>query len=106
MCGGKKSWISHGVGHHWDSLGSLSLELNQALSYLYLLSGRGLRLRGGELWSESDSDTGLRGCEMEEVLREVLQLGTTGEDRGLGTMDIPDKALDREQRKNHMNYNY
>lgn len=63
---------------------------------LYLLSGRGLSLRrGGEvLRSESDSDTGLRGGrEALEEAREVFQLGTRGEDRGLGRVDIPDRLL-------------
>lgn len=63
--------------------------------YLYLLSGRGLSLRGGgeALRSESESDTGLRGREAEEEGREVVQLWTTGEDRGLGRVDTPDRAL-------------
>lgn len=63
--------------------------------YLYLLSGRGLSRRGGgeALRSESDSDTGLRGRDAEEVGREVDQLGTIGEDWGLGRVDTPDRVL-------------
>lgn len=59
--------------------------------YLYLLSawGGGVTLR-----SESDSDTGLRGREAEEVGRDVDQVGTTGEDRGFGSVDTPDRDLE------------
>lgn len=46
-----------------------------------------------ELRSESDSDTGLRGREAEEVGRDVDQVGTTGEDRGFGRVDTPDRDL-------------
>lgn len=46
-----------------------------------------------ELWSESDSDTGLRGREAEEVGRDVDQVGATGEDRGFGRVDTPDRDL-------------
>lgn len=46
-----------------------------------------------ELWSESDSDTGLRGREAEEAGRDVDQVGTTGEDRGFGRVDMPDRDL-------------
>lgn len=69
--------------------------------YLYLLSRRGLALTGGgeALRSESDSDTGLRGREAEEVGRELVQLGSAGEDRGLGSVDIPERDLQREQKK-------
>lgn len=58
--------------------------------YLYLLSawGGGVTLR-----SESDSDTGLRGREAEEVGRDVDQVATTGEDRGFGSVDTPDRDL-------------
>lgn len=60
--------------------------------YLYLLSvwGGGVTLR-----SESDSDTGLRGREAEEVGRDVDQVGTTGEDRGFGSVDTPDRDLEK-----------
>lgn len=47
------------------------------------------------LRSESDSDTGLRGLEAEEVGREVVQVGTTGEDRGFGRVDTPDRDLEK-----------
>lgn len=46
-----------------------------------------------ELWSESESDTGLRGREAEEVGRDVDQVGATGEDRGFGRVDTPDRDL-------------
>lgn len=67
--------------------------------HLYRLSRRGLSLRGGgdALRSESDSDTGLRGLDAEEVGRElgreVDHVGTTGEDLGLGSVDTPDRDL-------------
>lgn len=63
--------------------------------YLYLLSawGGGVTLR-----SESDSDTGLRGREAEEVGRDVDQVGTTGEDRGLGSVDTPDRDLEESSK--------
>lgn len=48
-----------------------------------------------ELWSESDSDTGLRGREAEEAGRDVDQVGTTGEDRGFGRVDMPDRDLQK-----------
>lgn len=69
--------------------------------YLYRLSGRGLSLRGGgdALRSESESDTGLRGRDAEEVGREVDQVGTTGEDLGLGRVDTPDRDLGKYQHK-------
>lgn len=66
---------------------------------MYRLSRRGLSLRGGgdTLRSESDSDTGLRGRDAEEegreLGREVDQVGTTGEDLGLGRVDTPDRDL-------------
>lgn len=65
--------------------------------YLYLLSRRGLSLRGGgeALRSESESDTGRRGRDAEEVGREVDQLWATGEDRGLGRVDTPDRDLEK-----------
>lgn len=59
--------------------------------YLYLLSAWG---GGVSLRSESDSDTGLRGREAEEVGRDVDQVGTTGEDRGFGSVDTPDRDLE------------
>lgn len=69
------------------------------LPYLYLLSMRGLFLRGSgdALRSESDSDTGLRGREAEEEGRDVVQFGTMGDDRGLGRVDIPDRGLHNKQ---------
>lgn len=67
--------------------------------YLYLMSGRGPSLRGGGevLRSESDADTGRRGREAEDGAREVFQLGTRGEDRGFGMLDMPDRVLEKEQ---------
>lgn len=72
----------------------VSIELRP---YLYLLSRRGLSLRGGgeALRSESESDTGRRGRDAEEVGREVDQLWATGEDRGLGRVDTPDRDLEK-----------
>lgn len=51
------------------------------------------------LRSESESDTGLRGRDAEEVGREVDQVGTTGEDLGLGRVDTPDRDLEKYQHK-------
>lgn len=67
--------------------------------YLYLPCGCGLSLRGGgeALRSESDSDTGLRGREGEAAGREVDQLGNTGEDRGSGRVDTPDRDLGKAE---------
>lgn len=67
--------------------------------YLYLVSGRGLSLRGrgDTLRSESDSETGLRGRDAEEVGRLVGQLWAAGADRGLGRVDIPDRLLEKAQ---------
>lgn len=48
-----------------------------------------------KLWSESESDTGLRGREAEEAGRDVDQVGTTGEDRGFGRVDMPDRDLQK-----------
>lgn len=68
--------------------------------HLYRLSRWGLSLRGcgDALRSESDSDTGLRGRDAEEVGRElgceVDQVGTTGEDLGLGRVDTPERVLE------------
>lgn len=50
------------------------------------------------LRSESDSDTGLRGREAEEVGRDVDQVGTTGEDRGFGSVDTPDRDLEKSSK--------
>lgn len=53
---------------------------------------------GVTLRSESDSDTGLRGREAEEVGRDVDQVGTTGEDRGFGSVDTPDRDLEKSSK--------
>lgn len=50
------------------------------------------------LRSESDSDTGLRGREAEEVGRDVDQVGITGEDRGFGSVDTPDRDLEKSSK--------
>lgn len=68
--------------------------------HLYRLSRWGLSLRGGgdTLRSESESDTGLRGRDAEEVGREAGreadQVGPTGEDLGLGRVDTPERDLE------------
>lgn len=68
--------------------------------YLYLLSAWGLPLRGGggPSRSESESDTGRRGREAEEEGRDVVHLGGTGDDRGLGRVDIPDRGLYKKKK--------
>lgn len=74
---------------------ALSPPMGRSGRTLYLVSGRGLSLRGGgeALRSESDSDTGRRGREALEECREVVQLGPTGEDWGFGRVDIPERDL-------------
>lgn len=91
MSGGKERYLISQGSWSWD----------KSYPYLYLLSGRGLSLRGGgeALRSESDSDTGLRGRDAEEVGCEVDHLGTTGEDWGLGRVDTPDRDLEKKENK-------
>lgn len=74
---------------------SSSWRRSDLFPYLYLLSAwdGGVTLR-----SESESDTGLRGREAEEVGRDVDQVGTTGEDRGFGSVDTPDRDLEESSK--------
>lgn len=67
---------------------------------MYLLSRCGLCLAGGgeALRSESESETGLRGLEAEDDGRELVQFWSTGEERGLGRVDIPEGRVDIPER--------
>lgn len=66
----------------------------RTLYLMWLLSAFGLlRLGEGEtLLSESDSETGLRGRDPEEDCG-AFQLPGTGEARGLGSVETPDRTL-------------